>query len=416
MQEWLYRTLLDLNVTEQMQRREGFTRLSYTAEEAEAMQVFIEKAEELGLAVNKDSAGNLIARWEVEGTADEPSAVSTGSHLDTVENGGGYDGAAGVLCGLAAIKQLKDEGWSPARPLEVICFASEESARFGVSTIGSKAMSGLLEPEAVENVTDKHGVSIREAVESQGLSWNEITQAERRAHELHSFVELHIEQGTRIEQAKADIGVVSAIACPIRLQVKIEGQANHTGTTPMGQRSDALLAAVPIIEKVEEAAKKLSDQPGPPLVATASTINASPNVMNVIPGFVEVGIDIRSVSDQKKKDAAKQIKETCEQVAAEKSVDITVETLVNNPSIALDESLESVLQSVIEKVGYTAYPMESGAGHDVMNMSQRWNAGLLFVPCQDGLSHHPKEHAELEDLEKGALVLAEYMRTVTEKR
>lgn len=176
MKEWLDKHLKALNLTDSMNQAEGFCRLGYTEEEWRAIDVFVSIAEDIGLKVRRDEAGNAIARWEAE---DSLPAVAVGSHVDTVKGGGGYDGVAGVLCGLAAVKKLKEEGFQPASPIEVICFASEESSRFGVSTIGSKAMSGLLNKNEVEGVTDEDGITIRQAVEDMGLSWDAIEDAER---------------------------------------------------------------------------------------------------------------------------------------------------------------------------------------------------------------------------------------------
>ncbi|WP_096439808.1 M20 family metallo-hydrolase [Alteribacter populi] len=413
MKSWLSHTLNRLNLVESMDQPEGFTRLSYTKEEWESMGVFKTVAEELGLRVRQDQAGNVIARFEPEDFSYDKAAVVVGSHLDTVANGGGYDGVAGVLCGLASVKQLINEGFQPKRPIEVICFASEESARFGVSTIGSKAMTGLLDPAAVEHISDVNGVTIKEAVESRGLRWSEVTKAERSREEIHSFLELHIEQGTRVENAKADYGAVTAIACPIRLILHIEGNAGHTGTTPMDRRQDALVAAARIIHYISERAERLSQKGDYPVVATASTIELKPNVMNVIPGVVELGVDIRSVDDALKEKLEDDIYTECSQVEARYKVSIQSEKLVHNPSITLDPTVHEVLTEVGKKEGYTPFTLESGAGHDVMNTAVKWPSGLLFIPCKDGLSHHPKEAASLEDLEKGVHVMTAYLRKET---
>ncbi|WP_370224611.1 M20 family metallo-hydrolase, partial [Cytobacillus sp.] len=327
--------------------------------------------------------------------------------------GGGYDGVAGVLCGLAAVKVLKEEGFQPASPIEVICFASEESSRFGVSTIGSKAMSGLLNKNEVEDVTDEDGITIRQAVEDMGLSWDAIEEAERPESALKSFIELHIEQGTRVEDAGADFGAVTAVACPIRLKVIINGQMGHTGTTPMGKRKDAFVAAAPLVPFISETALSLSDSNAVPIVATASTFELKPNAMNVIPGTVELGVDIRSVDDLLKKEMEKLIREKCHQLSEAFGVKIEVKTLVHNPSVQLDDTVMRKLQHSGQALGYKALVLESGAGHDVMNMAAKWPSGLLFIPCKNGLSHHPDEFASIEDLEMGTKIIAQYLKTET---
>ncbi|MBY0159331.1 M20 family metallo-hydrolase [Cytobacillus oceanisediminis] len=410
MNEWLDKYLKALNLTDSMNQAKGFCRLGYTEEEWRAIDVFVSIAEDMGLKVRRDEAGNAIARWEAE---DSSPAVATGSHVDTVKGGGGYDGVAGVLCGLAAVKKLKEEGFEPASPIEVICFASEESSRFGVSTIGSKAMSGLLNKSEVEDVTDEDGITIRQAVEGMGLSWEAIEKAERPESALKSFIELHIEQGTRIEDAGADFGAVTAVACPIRLKVIINGQMGHTGTTPMGKRKDAFVAAAPLVSFISETALSLSASNAVPIVATASTFELKPNAMNVIPGTVELGVDIRSVEDSLKKEMEELIREKCLQLSESFGVKIEVKTLVHNPSVQLDEAVMRKLQQSGETLGYKALVLESGAGHDVMNMAAKWPSGLLFIPCKNGLSHHPEEFASIEDLRMGTEIIAQYLKNET---
>ena len=405
MKEWLDTNLKALNLVDTMEQPDGFTRLGYSKEELAAMDVFREVAENLGLSVRKDQAGNLFARWEGK----NPGAVLTGSHLDTVENGGGYDGQAGVLCSLGAVKVLKERGYKPHHSIEVVCFASEESARFGVSTIGSKSVAGILD-KSVENVKDRHGTTIKEAVESTGLDWGTIEKAERTEDDIHSFIELHIEQGTQIEDHGAQFGIVRGVACPIRLKVKVEGMAGHTGTTPMGKRSDALVVLAPLITFVSEEAEKLSGESPKPLVATVSTLDVKPNVMNVIPGYAEAGIDIRSVDDSLKQIMAEKIIDQCRSLENEFNVTIKVETLVDNPSILLDEKLTARVKSAGESLGYRTFEMDSGAGHDVMNMAAKWPSALVFIPCEKGISHHPKEYSSLEDLYAGVEILAEVLQ------
>jgi hydantoinase/carbamoylase family amidase len=405
MNEWLERTLKSLNLTDNMKRPDGFTRLGYSEEELESMAVFKQVSEELGLDVRRDEAGNLYARWE----GVSKNVVMTGSHLDTVENGGGFDGAAGVLCGLGAVKQLKEQGYKPQASIEVVCFASEESARFGVSTIGSKSVSGILDP-IIQEVEDRRGITVKQAVESVGLKWEDMWRAERSKDEILSFIELHIEQGTQIEDHGAQFGVVRGVACPIRLKVKVNGMAGHTGTTPMGKRKDALAALAPLISFVSKKAETLSVTSSKPLVATVSTLEIKPNVMNVIPGYAEAGIDIRSVDDQLKREMADEIIAFCTSLEEEFNVTMSVETLVDNPSILLDDNLRARVRNAGEQLGYKAFEMDSGAGHDVMNMAAKWPSALVFIPCEKGISHHPEEFTSLEDLSIGVNILAEVLK------
>ncbi|WP_411953974.1 M20 family metallo-hydrolase [Alkalibacillus sp. S2W] len=411
MKQWLKETLDDLNLVDDMALAQGFTRLSYTAEEDESIAVFKQKAEALGLVVREDEAGNVTARWV--GSDSSLPAVASGSHLDTVINGGGYDGVAGVLTALGAIKQLKDEGFTPEHSLEVIVFRSEESARFGVSTVGSKAMTGLLD-DSIGDVPDFENVTIKEAVQSCGYNWSDFSQAERDQNAFKSFVELHIEQGTQIEDNSYDVGVVNGIATPIRLKVKAQGKAGHTGTTPMDKRNDAFVAIAPLVPYVQAFTKQLNEEQKTPVVATVSTVDLSPNVMNVIPDTVEIGIDIRSVDDDLKKRVADAIRSYVAKLEETSTTQFEIEELVNNTSILLDKDLRESLVQLGKDLDLQPLVMDSGAGHDVMNMSTKWPSGLLFIPCRDGLSHHPDEYATLDDLEKGVQMLTAYYKNLSQ--
>lgn len=405
MKNWLIEQLQRMNLSNVLVQPQGFTREGYTAEETEAIEVFKAIAEELGLDVSEDAAGNAIARWNVTGGN---AAVATGSHLDTVPNGGAFDGGAGVVCGLGAIKMLKEADFKPQRPIEIICFRSEESSRFGVSTIGSKAMSGLLDP-SIGTLKDQHGVTLAQAVESQGFVWQDLVNAKRSKQELKCFVELHIEQGMYIVNHEKDYGVVKGVACPVRLAVTFNGKAGHTGTTPMDQRQDALAAAAPFISFVQETALQMNDAYEKSLVATVSTLTASPNSMNVIPQTVIAGVDIRSVDDVLKKKMADAVRSEAKRIEETTGVKIDIEVLVDNPSVLLDDGIAQQLVDAGDHEAYLAHRMDSGAGHDVMNMAQAWPSGLLFIPCKDGLSHHPDEFASAEDLKMGVELLSRFL-------
>jgi N-carbamoyl-L-amino-acid hydrolase len=406
---WLDEQLKKLNLTDIIPHPDGFTRLSFSKEERESLDVFKQIASGLGLVTREDAIGNIIARWNGSKDQEDAPAIALGSHVDTVAAGGGYDGVAGVLCALGAVKLLKENDFQPVHPIEVICFISEESARFGVSTIGSKAMAGMLDTEALKGVIDKNGVTVKEAIESFGLHYDQIKKATRDEHDLLSFIELHIEQGVRVEDAGADYGAVTAIACPIRLVIEIEGKAGHTGTTPMDKRKDAFLVASKLALYINEKDHFLNKQSETPIVATVSTVDVKPNVMNVIPGKVTIGVDIRSVNDLLKEQLAMDIQEECTRLIESEHVIIRVKTLVNNPSIHLDPMVHQELVDLGEQIGLTCLTLESGAGHDVMNMAAKWPSGLIFIPCLDGLSHHPDEFATLEDLESGVKLLSSYV-------
>ncbi|WP_099159711.1 M20 family metallo-hydrolase [Virgibacillus ndiopensis] len=407
---WLEEKLHNLNLTDTMELPDGFSRLSFSKEEKEAHHQFRKIARELELNTYQDEAGNQWAVWEVDKKA---PTIAVGSHLDTVHNGGGYDGVAGVLCALAAVKALKNSQFLPTKNIAIICFVSEESARFGLSTIGSKAIAGTLDKGELASIKDRDGVTAKQAMESFGINWKTIEQAVKPVEELESFVELHIEQGTQIEGNNADIGVVSGVACPVRLKITVSGMANHTGTTPMNNRQDAFVAIAPLVNFVSDEAMKIDQTGERSLVATVSTIHLKPNAMNVIPGEVELGIDIRSVDDVTKRDFAEKIKDYCSEIKRKHHVNIEITTLVDNDSVLLNSEMQYKLVHACSGIGLQAHVMDSGAGHDVMNMATKWPSGLIFIPCRNGLSHHPDEFASIDDMVKGTRVLVEFLRMET---
>ncbi len=405
---WLEEKLLALNVTTTMDQPDGFTRLGFSLEEKKAHSQFVEIAEELGLITHQDEAGNRWAVWKVDQQA---PTIAMGSHLDTVHSGGGYDGLAGILCALAAVKKLKDCTFRPKKNIAVISFISEESARFGISTFGSKAIIGELNKAKLAEVQDSDGITVKQAMEDYGIVWDQLERAEIPDDGLECFIELHIEQGRILEKNHYEIGVVKGIACPIRLIIRAQGTANHTGTTPMDERKDAFVAIAPLVTFVYEEALKLNQHNESSIVATVSKATLKPNAMNVIPSEVELGIDIRSVDDDLKRILANKIIDFCQQVEKKHPVCVDVHTLVDNDSVLLDEAMQMKLLEVSKSLGYKTMPMDSGAGHDVMNMAKKWPAGLLFIPCRDGLSHHPKEFTSIENLKKGTDILVAYLRT-----
>lgn len=403
---WIEEKLRQVNLVETMDQPEGFTRLGYSEEEQASQAQFRSIAKELGLRTFQDAAGNQWAVWQVDESA---RFIATGSHLDTVYNGGGYDGAAGVVASLAAVKMLKEASFKPTKNIAVIAFACEESARFNVSTIGSKAIAGLIDTDKLALFEDSSGTSLKKAFTECGLDWDVVHEARLEDHQLEQFIELHIEQATQLEKSGTDIGIVRAIAQPTRLRITTIGKTNHTGSTLMDERQDALVAIAPLISFIEEETLVVNRR-NIPLVATVSTIQNSPNAMSMIPGEVVLGVDIRSTSATAKHILVEKIQEFVRTIEAKRGVTISIETLVDDDPIELDPSIHAKLTQLCKDIGLSSMELNSGAGHDVMNLAKRWPCGLLFIPCRNGVSHHPSEHADSEDLLKGTKVLAEYLK------
>lgn len=394
------KTFEDLNQYGHSKR--GINRLAYTKIEQYAVKHLISLFKKEGMSVKVDAAGNVIARRE--GTNPQLPAVACGSHIDTVYNGGRYDGTIGVVAGLEVIRSLNDEQIETEHPIEVIVFACEESARFGVSTIGSKAMTGLFKKEAFKQLTDKDGITLEDAFHACSFNMEEITNAVRRPEEIKMFYELHIEQGPVLEKTRKDIGVVTGIAAPTRFNIEITGQSSHSGTTPMDFRRDAFLGAAEIALGLEKIAILESDDG---TVATIGVCEVLPGAMNVVPGKVELKADIRSISLPSKERAVQEFLQCIKRVEKERQLQVTVTELCDETPIDMDPEAVQLLIETCEELELSYAEMPSGAGHDAMNMATIFPTGMIFVPSKNGLSHNPEEFTSINQIVMGATLLKE---------
>ncbi|GKV68580.1 putative hydrolase [Sporosarcina sp. NCCP-2716] len=383
---------------------EGINRLAYTETERRARQHMIRQFEQIGMTVRTDYAGNVIARRD--GKQDELPVVATGSHIDSVYAAGEFDGTAGVLAALEVMRSLQEEGIETRHPIEVIIFACEESARFGASTLGSKAMSGRLDPAYTRSLTDKNGVTLMQAFEDNGLNLEEVHLAMRFQDEFKAFVELHIEQGPVLEKQGTAVGVVSAIAAPARYHVHVGGTADHSGTTPMDYRHDALLGGAEIALAVEQAALAELEYG---TVGTVGVFSIQPGAMNVVPSAAELDVDIRGTDTESRQRVVTALEQAVSRIAEARGLDIWMDEISSEEPVQMDEDLVEELKAVCEERGITWLEMASGAGHDTMNMARFCPACMIFVPSKDGLSHNPAEYTSMEQLLTGAEVLRDLL-------
>lgn len=383
---------------------EGINRLAYTETERKARDFLIEQFEHAGLIVRTDYAGNVIARRE--GRSLDLPVVATGSHIDSVYAAGEFDGTAGVLVALEVMRSLADEDVETEHPLEVIIFACEESARFGASTLGSKAMTGRLDPAYTRSLTDKNGITLARAFEENGLDLEEVHLAKRFRDEFKAFVELHVEQGPVLEKRGKAIGVVSAIAAPIRYHVHIGGTADHSGTTPMDYRHDALLGGAEIALSVEKAALSELEHG---TVGTVGVFSIQPSAMNVVPGAADLFVDIRGTNRESRRRVAGTLETAINEVAKVRGLDIWMDEISSEEPVQMDSKLVAELTAICEESGVACLKMPSGAGHDAMNMALLCPTSMIFVPSKDGLSHNPAEFTSMEQLMAGAEVLRAFM-------
>ncbi len=377
----------------------GITRLAFSEEDRRAGEYIQELMRQSGLTVRRDAFGNIIGRQE--GTMAGAPAVATGSHLDTVPEGGRFDGILGVVGGLAAIRRLAEQG-PLAHPVELIVFMAEESSRFGFATMGSKAMAGSVNP-AWSKAKDQAGETFADTLGRHGLDLANAKAAGRSRDEIKAFIELHIEQGPVLERTKNTIGIVEAIAAPTRLKIVVEGMAGHSGTTPMDDRQDALVSAAMIILAVQEIAM---EQHHRGTVGTVGIIRNHPNVMNVIPGRVELGVDIRGVDHDSIIETIQDIKDAVSTIADGQETPVAIEVVTADKPVPMNAEIIQTIETVCRQLNTPYRLMNSGAGHDAMNIAAIAPAGMIFIPCRGGISHNPEEEADADDIMKGIDVLA----------
>ncbi|WP_371372699.1 Zn-dependent hydrolase [Sporomusa aerivorans] len=377
----------------------GVTRLAFSDADWQARDFILELMKEAGLSVRLDAFGNLIGRRE--GYLPDAPSVLMGSHIDSVPNGGNYDGVAGVLAAIEVARCLQADGIKHAHGIELVVFMAEESSRFGMATLGSKAFCGKLSGAQLEQYQDKQGVSLAAAMRQRGLAPEKIDQA-RYHGAIKAFLELHIEQGKVLETTGKQIGIVTGIAAPTRLRVTVTGQADHSGATPMHMRQDALTAAAEIILLIE----KLAGEEGPNgTVGTTGVIKAEPGVMNVIPGRVELGVDIRGISANSKKRVVEQFKAGLDEIQRRREIATEFVTLTDEKPVEISREIVEFLDKIAIDSGYDTLRLPSGAGHDAMHLADIAPTGMLFVPCKGGISHNPAESADIEDIAAAAQVL-----------
>lgn len=383
--------------------KQGSNRQAFTAEDWQAKEYFMGLMTEAGLTVRTDAFGNIIGR--LEGIDPSAAAVASGSHLDTVPQGGKYDGIVGVVGALAAIKELKQRG-QLTHPVELIIFAAEESSRFGFATMGSKVIAGTASAASWAKVKDQNGILLANALSAQGFDLEAIGSAKRKKEDFEAFLELHIEQGPVLEAENLTIGIVEAIAAPTRLKITIEGMAAHSGATPMNQRRDALVSAAMIVLAVQEIA---TEQAHLGTVGTVGALKVHPGVMNVVPGLVEMWVDIRGIHHDSIIETLQEVKDAVSTIAEEQDTPVAIEVLSSDKPVHMAENVKSVIEGACQKLALSYRRMPSGAGHDAMNMATLTPTGMIFIPCREGISHNPEEHADMDDIIAGIEVLTETM-------
>ncbi len=363
----------------------------------------------LGMSVRVDAAGNLRGVYPPRTAQAPASAVPRfyiGSHLDTVPNGGAFDGVLGTVLAIALVELLGARRFAFA--IEVIGFSEEEGVRFGAPFLGSRALAGTFDSTLLDR-TDEHGRSVREAIRHFGLDPGRIPDAEAPAGAL-GYLEFHIEQGPVLENLNLPLAVVDVISGQSRAELTFDGVAGHAGTTPMHMRKDALQGAAAWIAEVERLALAT-----PGLVATVGKISVAPGAGNVVPGRATASIDVRHADDRIRTESAARLAKAAEEIASQRGLKMTWEPRLDQASIAMDDSMVAMLERALERTGAPRYRMSSGAGHDAMVLAAKMPAGMVFLRCEGGISHHPAENVRDGDvaaaLDAGVAFLNELERS-----
>lgn len=362
-----------------------------------------------GMTVHIDAVGNVVGRYP----AADPMAKTliTGSHYDTVRNGGRYDGRLGILVPIVAVAALRQSGRRLPFHLEVIGFAEEEGVRFGSTFLGSSAIAGRFDPAALAR-RDAEGVSMAQAMREAGLDPRAIPALARRPETLLGYVEVHIEQGPVLLDEGLPLGVVTAIAGSSRHLVTIAGEAGHAGTVPMGLRRDAAAAAAELVLFVERRCAA-----APTLVGTVGRLDVPDGAINVIPGRAELSLDIRAGDDATRDAAVADVLAEIERIAERRRVAIETVEVLRSPAVPCAARLQALFAGAIERAGLAVRRLPSGAGHDAVMFDGVTEVGMLFVRCGNGgVSHSPRETMTAEDADLAAQVFLDALTHLEPKR
>ncbi|TSB48309.1 allantoate deiminase [Alkalicoccobacillus porphyridii] len=381
----------------------GVTRLLYSESWQRAQEAMKELMLQHGCQVRFDEVGNLFGRYP--GREQPKAIILTGSHIDTVIDGGKYDGAYGILASMLAAHLLYLKYGPPKKTIEVVSLAEEEGSRFPFTFWGSKWVTGQVELEEAKALLDSNGFSLEEAMKQAGFG--QPTLALKEKEKIEAFLEVHIEQGVMLERKQKEIGIVTDIVGQRRYTLQFQGESNHAGTTPMSMRKDALRLAAAFITHVTEEAERLDES----LVATIGKVVVSPNTPNVIAGGVECSLDVRH-ANVAYLDAFEKIVFDYREIAKKQNMQMDINRWLNIKPVHLSDKHVQLTRQQAEEAGFSYDVMVSGAGHDAQVFGTFCPTSLIFVPSHKGISHSPEEYTHWQELEKGVEILKRQLYTL----
>jgi len=372
----------------------GVTRLAFSKEDSQARNYLKTQMKKAGLEIYEDGYGSLFGR--LEGKNSDLPIVMIGSHYDTVVNGGPFDGVVGIVAGIEIVRVLQENNYKLNNSLEIAAFNDEEGVRFGKGISNSRAITGDIEEEELDKRVDNSGKSLRTAIIEYGIR-PDLMAAKRKPGSIKSFLELHIEQGPILSNKKKQIGLVETIMGYNIIEIKFRGRAGHAGTTSMDIRNDALVVASRFILSVNDIVRGV----GEGAVGTVGQMEIRPNASNVIPEYVKLILDLRANKQTTIMKINHLIEEELESIGNEKGIEVEMKRILSILPVDMSEDNLQILKQKTEEAGFEYEMMNSGAAHDSMVMSRIAPSSLVFVPSVNGLSHHPEEWTEYEDIVKG---------------
>ena len=388
-------------VVEEPPQQWGRTVRCGTDANRDAREYLLERMTAAGLDVRIDAVGNVAGRWAPESADPEAAPVAAGSHLDSVPEGGIFDGPLGVYAALEAVRAMQDAGLDPDHPIEVVSFTEEEGGRFADGLLGSSVAAGARSVEEALGLEDDEGTTLAAALDDIGFAG----EGRLDAAEWDAWLELHVEQHTELESAGVPAGVVTDITGITHCEISIDGDADHAGSTPMGQRTDALTAASEFVLEVERAAETRAETDSA-AVGTVGSLDVMPNATNVVPGRIEAGLDVRSIDYDSMEHLVGVAREKLERLEADRGVDTDIERPFDLEPTPMAERCRTALHDAGEAAGIETLSLHSGAAHDSMYVADVTDAGMLFAPSRDGVSHNPREWTNKADCAAATRVLA----------
>ena len=376
----------------------GYNRFSWTPADAACRAWFGQAAGERGLRAEADGNGNLWAWWEPP--AGDGPAVVTGSHLDSVPNGGAFDSPLGVVSGFAAIDLLRAEGRVPARPVGIAAFSEEEGGRFGVACLGSRLLTGTISPAVARDLTDASGVTLAAAMAAAGHDPARLGPDNRLLASLGAYVELHVEQGRALAEVGAPIGIGERIWPHGRWRLDFTGRPDHAGTAVLADRCDPMLPFAATVLAARQAAAAHG------ALATVGRVTAEPGAVNAVSARVTAWLDARGPDDQALQAVVDEVLAAAGTAAAVHGVRLAAGPESVTEAVEFDPGLRSTVAAALAARQIAAVPLPTGAGHDAGVLAARVPAAMLFVRNPTGVSHAPSEHAEPADCETGVRALA----------